>query len=135
MCQRLACFAHLCDDAGRTSPRTGRRAGPPECRGGRRAWWRKKQMKRSAANREKGREARRALGFPLLERHDFGFATYFMFIVPLPVGTSKTRVRTAACPRHGAALACCKLPSPGSTTRCSPFTRPRVRCSGLWAWR
>ena len=28
-CRRLADFAYLCDDAGRTSPRAGRRAGPP----------------------------------------------------------------------------------------------------------
>ena len=48
----------------------------PGCRRGRRARWRKKQTKRSTSSQEKSREARRALGFPLLQRHDSGFATY-----------------------------------------------------------
>ena len=45
------------------------------CSQGMRARWRKKQTKRSVSSREKDREARRALGFPLLRRHDFGLAT------------------------------------------------------------
>ena len=48
----------------------------PGCRRGRRARWRKKHTKRSAPSREKGREARRAIGYPLLQRHDWRFATY-----------------------------------------------------------
>ena len=50
-----------------------------------RARWRKKQTKTSATSREKGREARRALGFPLLQRYDFGFAT----VPTLPHAPSK----------------------------------------------
>ena len=42
----------------------------PGCSRGRRARWRKKQTKRSASSREKGREARRALVFPFLQPYD-----------------------------------------------------------------
>ena len=38
-------------------------------------------MERSASSREKGREARRALGFPLLQQHDSRFSTYILSIV------------------------------------------------------
>ena len=48
------------------------------CRRGRRARWWKKQTKRSATSRENGRDARRALGFPLLQRHDSGFLHVFI---------------------------------------------------------
>ena len=47
----------------------------PGCGRGKRARWRKKQTERSASSREKGREAQRALVFPLLRRHDFAFHT------------------------------------------------------------
>ena len=50
----------------------------PGCRQGRRARWRKKQTKRSASSREKDPEGRRAIGFPLLQWHDSGFATYYI---------------------------------------------------------
>ena len=47
------------------------------CRRGRWARWRKKHTTRSASSREKGREARRALGFPLLHRHDLNLRHVF----------------------------------------------------------
>ena len=75
-CRRLACFAYLCDDAGRTSPRAGRRAGSP------RVWSRQAGTLAEEANEKtrlesrKGSRSTESARIPLLQRHDFGFDTY-----------------------------------------------------------
>ena len=80
-CRHSAGFAYLCDDAGHTRPRAGRRAGPPGELSRQAASWPKKQTKSSASSRQKGHETRKALRLPLLQRHDFGFATVQTFIL------------------------------------------------------
>ena len=63
-CRRLAGLAYLCACADRTSPRAGHRAGPPRVSSRQAGTVEEEPTKRSASRREKGREARRALGFP-----------------------------------------------------------------------
>ena len=53
----------------------------PGCRRGRRARWRKKQTKRFASRREKGRKARRVLGFPLRRSHASEHRTYIYLYI------------------------------------------------------
>ena len=74
-CRRLTYFAYLCDNPGRPSPRAGRRAGPPRVPSRQAGTVAEEATNNSSASRETGREARRALGFPLFRRVS-GLATY-----------------------------------------------------------
>ena len=71
----LADFAYFCDDAGRTSPRTDRRAGPPRVPSRQAGTVAEEANEKVRLESRKGPPSAESARFPLLKRHDSAFRT------------------------------------------------------------